>query len=344
MKKRGVEMTCTGAVNTAMDYDLCRYEGSTQLFRGPDAGCRDMPLPSALRQPQEFRAGTGEELAFVGAAEFFGRCVPQPVSDLVAARLGVPTVNLAVHNAGLDVFLRDGAIIDICRRSRATVLQIVGAHNMSNRLYSVHPRRNDRLVGATDMLRALYHDVDFTEFNFTQHMLNALQAHCPHRFQVIEQELQAAWTARMKTLIDRIGGRIVLLWMSEALCEPQIAPANQWKSPLFVTALMVEELRPLVSEIRICHVSAAAKATQADGMVVSAQEADMAASLPGPSAHAEAAAHVIDSLSDLAARLPETTTGPPLMASPVMATLQEPANQSFSTSSGTAVKRSATSP
>jgi len=77
---------------------------------------------------------------------------------------------------------------------------------------------------------------------------------------------------------------------------------------------------------------------------VSAQEADMAASLPGPSAHAEAAAHVVDSLSDLAARLPETITGPPLMASPVMATLQNPANQSFSTSSGTAVKRSATSP
>lgn len=334
-------MTCDRSFDEAMDYDECRYEGSAQIFRGQNSGCRPAEAKAAQGPPPMRSAGTGQEVAFVGAAMFYGRCVPRPLPDLVAEGLGVPTVNLAIHNAGLDVFLRDGAVIDICRRSRATVIQVLGAANMSNRLYTVHPRRNDRFLEATDALRALYHDVDFTEFNFTQHMLRSLWERCPKRFGAIEHELQAAWTARMRLLLDRIGGRITLLWMSEAPCAAQIAPADRWRSPLFVTAGMVAALRKEVSDLRFCRISATARATQAQGMMVGPDDARMAARLVGPSAHREAAAHIIDSLADLGAG---TQAGPPRGADPqIRSSLIRP-DQSFSTSSGTAVKRSATSP
>ncbi len=59
-----------------------------------------------------------------------------------------------------------------------TVIQVMGAHNMSNRFYAVHPRRNDRFLRASlGCCKTIYPEVDFTEFNFTRHMLTALATH-----------------------------------------------------------------------------------------------------------------------------------------------------------------------
>jgi hypothetical protein len=70
--------------------------------------------------------------------------------------------------------LNDPAIAE-ARAATAIVLQIQGAQTLSNRLYTVHPRRNDRFVRASGILRTIYRDVDFTEFHFTRHMLDHLR-------------------------------------------------------------------------------------------------------------------------------------------------------------------------
>ena len=53
--------------------------------------------------------------------------------------------------AGTDD-LRDSPALAV---ARLTVLQVTGAQNMSNRFYSVHPRRNDRFLKASPLLRAM---------------------------------------------------------------------------------------------------------------------------------------------------------------------------------------------
>ena len=46
-------------------------------------------------------------------------------------------VNLGVTHAGPDLYLKDDAVIDIARKAQLCVLQIMGAHNMSNPYYKI---------------------------------------------------------------------------------------------------------------------------------------------------------------------------------------------------------------
>ena len=55
------------------------------------------------------------------------------------------------------------------------MIQVSGAQNLSNRFHAVHPRRNDRFLRASTLLKTIYRDVDFTEFNFTRHLLTTLR-------------------------------------------------------------------------------------------------------------------------------------------------------------------------
>ena len=145
----------------ALDYFPCRYGTSRLVFRGPRR---------SLERPF---------IAILGGTETYGKFVPDPYPDLVEDEVGMSVINLGCMNAGPDVFLNDPAIAEIANRAEVTVLQLMGAINVSNRYYAVHPRRNDRFLHATPLLRAMFGEVDFTEFSFTRHMLRALQASSP---------------------------------------------------------------------------------------------------------------------------------------------------------------------
>ena len=140
----------------ALDYSVCTYGNSKVQFRGPRCDL------------------SGSYVACLGGTETFGKFLPDPYPALLRDVLGVPTANLGCVNAGIDVFLNEPAITDVAAGARVTVVQIMGAQNLSNRFYTVHPRRNDRFVHAAPGLRALYRDIDFTEFHFTRHLLGAL--------------------------------------------------------------------------------------------------------------------------------------------------------------------------
>jgi hypothetical protein len=198
----------------ALDYYPCRYGKSKILFRGPR---RDLEQPF---------------VAVLGGTETYGKFLPLPYPALTEEATGIRMVNLGCVNAGLDVYLNEPVIPDILGRARVTVIQLMGAQNMSNRYYAVHPRRNDRFLRASGLLRTIYREVDFTEFNFTRHMLTTLQSISPQKFEVVVDELKAAWVARMSLLLDQARGKTVLLWMADRPPSATVAPGGSDAGPV----------------------------------------------------------------------------------------------------------------
>ena len=194
--------------------------------------------------------------------------------------------------AGVDVFVNDPTIMAACATADITVIQMTGAHNLSNRFYKVHSRRNDRFLSGSPLMAALYPDMDFSEYNFTRHLLGALFERSPERFEIIRTELQMAWLARMKTLLDKIGQRVVLLWLSDQPLDdqPWTARPEPFKTePMLVSRTMVEQLRDKALDVVVAQTSAEALQRGTDGMSFLQSEAGIASELPGVGAHEEAA-------------------------------------------------------
>ncbi len=190
----------------------------------------------------------GEFIAFLGGSETCPRKVAVPYPALLQPRLGLPCVNFGQPNASIEAALRDPAVLLSCQQATLTVLAVTGAGGLSNRLYSVHPRRNDRFTRPSDTLRLLMPEVDFAEICFTRHLLGTLKAAAPDRFARVRAELRTAWLARMRMLLQTIGPRVVLLWFASA---PPVEEAAEeggplGPDPLFVSAPMLRALEPMV--------------------------------------------------------------------------------------------------
>lgn len=263
-----------------LNYYSCRYGRSRLLFRGPR------------------RRLDGDYALFLGGTDTYGRFIAKPFPALIEGATGLKCVNFGWQNAGVDAFLNDATVMDIANQSRVTVVQVMGAQNMSNRFYAVHPRRNDRFLNASGLMKQMFRDVDFTDFAFNRHMLSSIRQLSPDRYRMIREELKQAWLARMRHLLQGIGGRTVLLWFAdhEPLCgDPQAEgleaePGDDLgRDPLFVDRSMIEDLRPLVTEVVEVAASPQALARGTEGMVFSPLEAPAAAGLMGPVAHQEVA-------------------------------------------------------
>lgn len=261
-------------VEPGVSYAPCRYGTSRLLFRGP-------------RRPLD-----GRHIAFVGSTETFGRFLARPYPALVEELLGVTCVNFGQVNASVDAFAQDPTVPGACQDAVLTVLEVAGAHNMSNRFYTVHPRRNDRFVRAASVLRAIYPEVDFADFCFTRHMLTELHALSPERFAIVREELQMAWLARMRMFLEMVGPRTLLLWFSAHLPSDlpwEERPDPLTREPLFVTRRMLDSLRPLVRGVAMVQPSTRAQAGRGEGLTHAPAQATAAAGLLGAAAHREAA-------------------------------------------------------
>jgi hypothetical protein len=167
---------------------------------------------------------------------------------------------------------------------------VLGAANMSNRFYAVHPRRNDRFLRASGLLRALYPDIDFAEFNFTRHLLASLAERSDKAYDMVRQELRQAWLARMRVLLTRIPGPKVLLWLSDhAPRDDGDEPRPFGRDPLFVDADMLAQLRDHVADIVVVSVDPAAMAEGRQGLVYPELDEPVAQEMLGTQAHVRAA-------------------------------------------------------
>lgn len=262
-----------------LDYLPCRYGNSKVLFRGPRR-----PLDKPF-------------VAFFGGTTTYGKFIDRPFPDTVEADLGMTCVNFGSLNGGVDVLATDPFLREVSNKARATVLQITSPRNMSNRFYRVHPRRNDRFVEASPLLRAIFRDVDFAEFNFTNHMLKRLATVSPERFQPVVEELRTAWIARMRLVLSQIPCKSVLLWASNA-CPEDIGDDID-ADPAFVTRAMIDAVVPFASDYVEVIASDEAKAAGTEGMILGELDGPAASQMLGPHVHRDIADALTDVLADL---------------------------------------------
>ncbi len=262
-----------------LDYFPCRYGASKRVFRGPK---RDLDAPF---------------VALFGGTETYGKFIERPFPDLLEDEIDTTCVNFGSPNAGIDALNYDPVLEDIAKNALLTVLQVSSPRNMSNRLYKVHPRRNDRFLQASIRLRSLYREVDFSEFNFTKHMMLRLHQVCPRRFGDVVRELQKAWLSRMCDVLTKIKGPTVLLWLADHL--PGQSEKDFGSDPWFVTPEMLTDLQEYANAY--VEVVASDEALQAgtEGMFYSELEAPSARHMMGPLAHFEATAALAPVLRSL---------------------------------------------
>lgn len=208
----------------ALDYQLCRYGTSNLAFRGPKTEI------------------DGRYCAVIGGTECFGKFIEQPFPALLSNMLNRKVVNLGCKNAGVDAFARDDTVLDICSGAEVTIVQITGAQNLSNRFYSVHPRRNDRFLNSSGVLHAIYRDLDLTHINFTRHLVEELEQAEPAKFTRVRDELKQNWVTKMQNMLSRIDGKIILLWMADHSPDQADHPAASGADPLFVDREMLNQL------------------------------------------------------------------------------------------------------
>lgn len=265
----------------APDYFPCRYGTSKLLFRGPR---RTLEPPYC---------------AALGSTLTYGKFVTRPYPTLVEAATGLQVVNLGCINAGPDVFVNEPAVISIAARAKVCVVQVMGAVNLSNRFYTVHPRRNDRFLTALPPLRSLFREVDFTEFHFTRHMLQALLSVAPERFAIVADELRAVWTRQMQAMLTVLDRRAVLLWVSDRAPGAPIARPDLNRDPALVDRDMIEAILPLSRDILTVVISPEAQARGIHGMDFGPMDGPAARHVPGPAVHREVAAALSERLLQL---------------------------------------------
>lgn len=247
----------------------CRYGESKLLFRGPK------------------REIDGPFVAVIGGTEVYGRYVETPFAEILEADLKTQVVNLGCINAGLDSFMHDSDVLRMAREADACVLQVLGAQNLTNRFFRVHPRRNDRFLEALPELYDLYPEVDFTEFHFNRHLLNTIREISENRFEAVRSELRRVWLGRMRLLIRALRRDVVLLWLRYG---PSAADCPMDREPPLVEEDMLEALRAHVRGIVTVDLLRADEANEIPNMVVGAMHIPAAGHVIGPDAHGQIAA------------------------------------------------------
>lgn len=260
-------MSAEQPISRTIDYAPCRYGSSKIRFRGPARRVR------------------GEYIAFIGGTETFGRFIETPYPSLFEEASGLPSINLGCQNAGVDAFISSPELIDICSMAQATIIQILGAPNMSNRYYTVDPRHNNRFLRASKKFKELYPEVDFSEFDRTDHLLTALAQVGPDRLPQVRQELQTAWVARMRTLLKQIDGKKILLWLADHAPYSAMSGGTICRDPLFVDRAMLNAISAGADAVVEIVASQEEIASGRDRMVFSEFESAEAQDILGPVVH-----------------------------------------------------------
>ena len=260
------------------ELEQCRYDGSKLLLRGPR------------------RNLDGAFVACLGGTETFARFIAEPYPDLLEAALGVTCVNFGWPIAGIDVFRSDPALIDCASRSQVCVLQVPNAINMSNLYYRVHPRRNDRVLEVLSPMRALFPEVDFTQFSFTRHMLTWLRKNSEVEYAYLLKELASVWVVGMIDLIDRIDAPVVLLWLSMRTPEEYTDRPDLAADPGLVSRAMLDALRPDVAGVVEVMIAPEARGVEPEAIEASRSEAQ---TILTADAHADTARNLVPMLTDL---------------------------------------------
>ncbi|MCC6006428.1 MAG: hypothetical protein JJU40_01980 [Rhodobacteraceae bacterium] len=272
-------MTQAGQAARGPEYCLYNLGTSRRPYRGPapDLG--------------------GPYVACLGGSETFGRYVARPWPELLGRTAGVTCANFGAVNGGIDVILDDPALLVACHDAKMAILCVPGALNLSNRLFAVHPRRNDRLVRTTTGFRALFPAIDLTETHFTGHLLRQCANTGSAPFAALIEELQAAWCARMHRLIEALRCPVLLVWLAPAPPPERVEiTLPDPGMPAFVDAAMLRHLRDATLGL-VVHVCPPGEMGEGGGMAFPPPDPRAAVLVPGAAVHGALAARLAPALS-----------------------------------------------
>ncbi|MBJ3763585.1 hypothetical protein ILP92_12585 [Maribius pontilimi] len=265
----------------ALDYAPCNYGASRLICRGPRCDL------------------DGDDyIAVLGGIETFGQFVERPYPARLEAALGMPCINLAAVNSGPDAWMGDQTVMDLARGARLTVIAVPGAHMLRNKFYTVHSRRNDRVVRQSEFMRRVFPELDLSQNFFVRHLLNDLFEASERRFAVVRDELQKLWVTRMNQLTARIGGDVILVWIGDRSPDDPTDTVCDGDPP-FVTRAMLRSLRGRIrATIEVLDQSSTMEEAL-EGKHFAPDERDAALRVPGPRAHQNIADALRDAIAPL---------------------------------------------
>jgi hypothetical protein len=171
-----------------VDYDEFTVPGCDVKFRGPG-----------------FDPFTAEQDSFftcIGAAQTYG-CFYEPFSKLLADRIGLKALNLAVGGAAPGFYLQYPSLIDAIRRSKFVVLQAMAARQETNSRFEADGHveflrdriKGDSVSSAMAWRRVLEEDFD----NAPRYVA----------------ETRQSWLETTRKLLDRVKAPVIYFWFSQ---------------------------------------------------------------------------------------------------------------------------------
>jgi hypothetical protein len=173
------------------DYKYAQLLGTETLIRGP--------IPEDL---------SGGFIAYLGAAQTFGRFVEHPYPSLLQQQLGVPALNLGHGGGKPEFYLRSKGLLEIINRAKCAVIQVMSARGSPNRFLKPTSYLHNVMTIA-DGIPARKNPV-FVDGAYR----TLLKEIAPEKLREAIVETRANWLVEMRKLLDRISVPKLLFWFS----------------------------------------------------------------------------------------------------------------------------------
>jgi hypothetical protein len=187
-----------------------------------------------MRGPRQVSDRSERYVAYIGAAQTFGRFVARPFPELVAERIGVPALNLGRSGAGPTWYRDTPAAMEWLNSADAVVVQVMSGRSVPNSMMDV-----PYVGGAVTFREGGPPNPTFsTGKGTTVEGMRAARAyewviehHDEETVRRIVAESRANWIDLMTGLLDDVSTRTVLLWFSHR--PPQYREAYTSVARLF---------------------------------------------------------------------------------------------------------------
>jgi Domain of unknown function (DUF6473) len=179
-----------------------------------------------------------DSIAWLGAAQTFGRLVTEPFPRMVGQGFDLGTLNLGSGGKGPEFYLRNPDLIEEVNRCRVAVVQVMSAKSSDNSLYR---SRNGGGFG---------HRADTGEaVKSALPIIEELRAHGRRReARRIVVESQRAYLDSMQKLLKALKLPKILFWFSVRHPPSSmlgVLRSVRWESPQMVNRAMLSQMSPL---------------------------------------------------------------------------------------------------
>lgn len=176
-----------------------------------------------------------DSIAWMGAAQTFGRYVCDAFPWIVGSRLHLGTLNLGSGGKGPEYYLRRPELLEEANNCRAAVIQLMGARTADNRLFR-------SLQGGDTGTRT-----DTGEQTKAMAIINELVgAGRSGEARALALESQRAYVESTRRLLDAMHVPTVLLWFGNRRPPTKLLGFRRLLAipPQLTTREMVREIRP----------------------------------------------------------------------------------------------------